>query len=483
MKPGIRRLWVGALLPTALLACGDGGNGPGATLTFSPASLALADCAVGTISAYVRDADGNPVSRTVTFTSDDPHVASVNASGTVTGEGPGATSISIVSGSLSGSIAVGVTAGPETLSAPAAVIVNRLQTSPLGGAMVDCHGDPTGTAITYNSADDNVATISPSGLVSGVNLGTTNITLLSGAQQKVVTVDVVGSPSRSSVANVPLNNVPLGVAISRLGAVYVAQHASETVGRSDIPVTSFSSSVTVGTAPADVVFNPSGTTAYVSNEDSNSVSVINVANNSEQLQIPLGFQALTSVVSPDGATIYATVVVGKVYVINAATNIVVDSFNVGTYPNGLAFSPGGTRLYISSRDAGWVIVYDTLTNRTIDTLVTGGIPQRLAVSRDGAELYVGDEALGLDIWSLTSGSRIVSLPVGGHGGFGVALSPDDMIIYVSSPSGGEVAVVDRATHAGVGTIATGGKPRNIAFDRFGAEALITNEAGFVTVVR
>jgi large repetitive protein len=102
------------------------------------------------------------------------------------------------------------------------------------------------------------------------------------------------------------------------------------------------------------------------------------------------------------------------------------------------------------------------------------------VSRDGGELYIANETLGLDIWDLTSGTRITSLPMEGNG---LALSPDGTVIYVTGSIAGTINIVDRQTRAIKTTITTGGAPRNMAFNKYGQEALITKESGYVTIIR
>jgi sugar lactone lactonase YvrE len=44
----------------------------------------------------------------------------------------------------------------------------------------------------------------------------------------------------------------------------------------------------------------------------------------------------------------------------------VDSFSAGPVANGLAFNPDGSRLYVSSRDAGQVVIYNTTTGDVVD---------------------------------------------------------------------------------------------------------------------
>jgi YVTN family beta-propeller protein len=54
---------------------------------------------------------------------------------------------------------------------------------------------------------------------------------------------------------------------------------------------------------------------------------------------------------------------------------------------------------------------------------------------------------------------------------------------VSLLSDGAVVVLNRRTLDVVKTIPTGGAPRYIAFDRSGARAYVTNESGWVDVIR
>jgi len=69
------------------------------------------------------------------------------------------------------------------------------------------------------------------------------------------------------------------------------------------------------------------------------------------------------------------------------------------------------------------------------------------------------------------------------GGFGLAVSPDGAVIYVSRPNAGEIVIVDRAVLAVVDTLATGGVPRRVAFNRLGTMAIIANENGWVDFIQ
>jgi YVTN family beta-propeller protein len=86
--------------------------------------------------------------------------------------------------------------------------------------------------------------------------------------------------------------------------------------------------------------------AYVPTHKSNSVSVINTANNSVVSVVPVGFSHFQAAVSPDWAFAYVTnsgwfLGNDDVSVISAATNSVVNTIPVRRFPAGVALPQTG----------------------------------------------------------------------------------------------------------------------------------------------
>jgi YVTN family beta-propeller protein len=369
---------------------------------------------------------------------------------------------------------------PVVITAPSdSVVVHPTETIALQVFAEDCNNQPA-APVTYSSGNTNIATVSGIGVATGVAFGKTTLTASAGGANHDIVIDVIGHPFASTVDTTPLNMGPYGVAISANDVVYVTQLFNNTMARGSIPLDTLENPVTVGGGPAHVAFNPAGTKAYVTNQGSHSVSVVDVASNLETTQIPLGPEAFNVIVSLDGGTVYASSDIGTIYLINAATNTVVDSFAAGAVANGFALSPDGNRLYASSRDAGQVVIFDTQAKVVLDTLVTGNGNQRMAVSPDGSRLYIANENLGLDIWNLTTAARDTTISIGAYG---LAMSPDGAVIYVAGSSAQTITIVDRQSRTIKTTIHTQGIPRNVAFSRYGQQALITDESGFVTIIR
>jgi len=99
---------------------------------------------------------------------------------------------------------------------------------------------------------------------------------------------------------------------------------------------------TVEVAPFAVAITPDGTRAYVTNIDSDDVSVINTATNmTVGLPIPVGDGPIGVAITPDGTRAYvANLFSGNVSVIDTATNTTVGlPIPVELSPRGVAITP------------------------------------------------------------------------------------------------------------------------------------------------
>lgn len=150
--------------------------------------------------------------------------------------------------------------------------------------------------------------------------------------------------------------------------------------------------VAVGTTPQQVQLNPSGTKLFVSNEVSNSVSVISTASNTVLATISVGLNPGPIRFTPDGAKAY---VVNEdsddVSVINVATHVVTATIPVGDRPVTLSRTNDGTKVYVANELSNNVSVVSTATDTVIDTVAVGSAPHTMAKTPDGTKLYVANE--------------------------------------------------------------------------------------------
>ena len=168
-----------------------------ASLNLSPAVASVPVGRAVQLIATLRDSSGAPLTgRTLTWLSSNLNVAAVDGGGLVTGQSPGASTITAVSDGVSGTAALTVTNIPvaSVTVAPATASISPGQTWQLTATPKDANGNAlTGRVVTWASSATGVATVSVSGVVTGVAAGLVTITATSEGQSgtSAVTVSVV----------------------------------------------------------------------------------------------------------------------------------------------------------------------------------------------------------------------------------------------------------------------------------------------------
>jgi len=192
----------------------------------------------------------------------------------------------------------------------------------------------------------------------------------------------------------------------------------------------------------------------------------------------------------------------SVTIIDSGTDSVIATVPAGKRPRGVRLSPDGTRLFVAvsgspkggpgvdetklpppDRRADGIAVIDVATLEPVKTLRGGNDPEAFAVSNDGKTVYVSNEDAGtLSVVDVETGKLVDSVRVGAEPE-GVTMRPDGKAVYVTSEATGTVAVLDAGRNRVVATIHTGKRPRSTVFTRDGAKAYVPAEAGgTVTVV-
>src|SRR2546426_365657 len=151
-----------------------------ASVAVSPASASVSVGSTLQLTATPKDASGNPLSgRTVTWTTSNGAVATVSASGLVTGLAIASAAITAAGGGQSGTAAVPVSPVPvaSVVVSPATATVLVGGTTQLSATPKDAAGNVlAGRAVTWTSSNPAIATVSAAGFVTGVAAGAATIT-------------------------------------------------------------------------------------------------------------------------------------------------------------------------------------------------------------------------------------------------------------------------------------------------------------------
>jgi len=210
-----------------LVACGASGgstNGGGAgtppsgasttvtSISLTPSAATIQAGQTHQLTATAMDANGNVVPNvTITWTSNNPPVASVSSNGIATGLLPGSTIIGAAVGSVSNVMPLTVTPSPVTSIAitPPAASIQAGQTRQFTATATDANGNVVPkVTFTWTSSTQGVATIATSGLALGVSPGATTIWATIGSvNSNPATFTVTPSPVTSISVTPPAPSI------------------------------------------------------------------------------------------------------------------------------------------------------------------------------------------------------------------------------------------------------------------------------------
>lgn len=181
---------------------------PIAGVAVSPGSASLVTGQSASLSATATDANGNVLAgRQFAWSSANPTVATVSALGLVTAAGAGTTTVSATSEGKTGSAQIVVTAPAAAPVAsvgvtPSTASVAAGSTVTLSANVRDASGATlSGRTVAWSSSSPQTATVSSTGVVSGVSPGTATITATSEGKSGTAVI-TVPQPAPAAVARV-----------------------------------------------------------------------------------------------------------------------------------------------------------------------------------------------------------------------------------------------------------------------------------------
>jgi YVTN family beta-propeller protein len=224
-----------------------------------------------------------------------------------------------------------------------------------------------------------------------------------------------------------------------------------------------------GDAPAGEAANApaassgSGLLAYVTNEDSQDLTIIDTRTDSAVATIPVGTRPRGVRVSPDGKSVFVALS-GSPKCPPTMPDEECEKLKADKSKDGIA-------------------VVDAASRKVLRVLPGGSDPETFDVSHDGSTLFVSNEDAGTaSIVDVASG-KIRSTVKVGREPEGVRVHPDGNTVWVTGETDHNVTIVDTKSGKVLGHVEVGKRPRSLAFTPDGKRAYVTSEVdGTVWVV-
>ena len=246
--------------PLSLVACGgDGGNTDPEVVdavNVGPSDPSVEVGQTVQLSATPVDESGDPLSRAVTWTSLNGGVATVSASGLVTGVMPGTASIRATSEGVNGAVSVTVTprpvatveVSPDSSDLPVGEQLPLAATTKAANNAV-----LTGRTIAWSTSNESVASVSSAGVVTANATGVATITATSeGVAGTAKVVVIAASP-------ISIDSIRPALIVEGGTATIYGAGFTPTVAANLVTVDSVAASVTAATETTLQITMPSGT--------------------------------------------------------------------------------------------------------------------------------------------------------------------------------------------------------------------------------
>ena len=224
-------------------------------------------------------------------------------------------------------------------------------------------------------------------------------------------------------------------------------------------------------------------TAYVINNNSNSVTPIDTATNTAGAPIALGGSPIAVAITPDGKTAFVTTQAnsdpstGSVTPIDTATNTPGTPIPIGTEPAAVAISPDGKTAYLATAEGAGMLTPIDIATSTVGTPIPilGGLPVAVAITPDGETAYVANvnenSVTPIDLATNTADAPITV----GTEPAAIAITPDGKTAYVANDLSGSVTPIDTATNTAGTPITVAGNPVAVAITPDGKSAYVAGD--------
>ena len=288
------------------------------------------------------------------------------------------------------------------------------------------------------------------------------------------------APAPTDAAEASAGTQPKSAAAAAAPALaYVPNQRSGTISvidtDKDVVLRTLSAQGQLGTRLQQVLPGPNGH-LYVIDAQGHRLLELDTAQDRILRSVDIGENAEGIAASPGGDQ-FAVCVEGQ----NQVMLIDPASFAIGARiatqgqaPEHCVYSPDGALLLTSNEGSDDLDVIDLKAGKSVGVIATSGHPRGMAFAPDGNTAYVAQEGVGVvDVVDLVARRRVASIPAGQRTA-GIAIARDGSRVYASNGGAGTVSVIDPAARSTLAEIPVGQRPWNPALTADGKKLYVAN---------
>jgi YVTN family beta-propeller protein len=208
-------------------------------------------------------------------------------------------------------------------------------------------------------------------------------------------VDIVDVQQQKVVKTLPVSKPHNAFNAGSNRYLYVSAMGADQINIIDLTTMMYSAKVAVGGIPRPYVVTPDGTTMYVAETDLHGFIKVDVASGKMQrVEMPAEnhtpkqrrFEPSNTLthglaLSPDGMELWVTSLLDdSLYVYNVKANKITGRVQVGDGPNWVTFSPDGKYVCVSNTGTDDVSIIDVPARREVKRMKVGQAPKRIVAA-------------------------------------------------------------------------------------------------------
>jgi YVTN family beta-propeller protein len=305
----------------------------------------------------------------------------------------------------------------------------------------------------------------------------------------------------NSFKDIKLNHKPSMLTVnSANGDIYLSNRDSDTLTILNGKTNKFDRNIQVGNEPVDIEVDPNKNILYVTHPSDGKISVFNLKKIDLKKDKPINiihtrlsplYIALNSI---DSKLYVSNFKHNSVSVINLdfqqygrsvinleEKNYFIKNITVGRGPTDIEFNSELNVVYVINSKDNSVSVINGTTNQEIGQIMVGQNPAGIEVNPDENMIYVTNwGGNSVSVINGTTNQEIGQIMVG-QNPVGIEVNPDENMIYVTNWGGNSVSVINGSSNMVVAILNVEQKPSNVGINFKENRLYVSNSEGSISV--